>query len=173
MLIGLIVSKKIKFLWKNRKNFSFACHWGRKDDVAQKILTPQSSHGQIICSVDCRVQSGMSSFSMLPIVWAVGPRKWNFSVSYAHFLMNFCEFWPKYWSYIKMSNLQVVDLQKIMWVCFLYFFCGTVRFRENWIFHKNRSEISVTTLLNWYFGQYLEKYLSDNEVMDRCFVHWT
>ena len=90
LLVHLIDSfQKIRFSWKICKNSSFACHSERKNDVTPKILTPQSSHGQIICSVDCRVQSGMSSFSMLPIVWAVGPRKWNFSVSYAHFFDEF------------------------------------------------------------------------------------
>ena len=44
-------------------------------------------------------------------------------------------------------QLKVVDLQK-MRVCVQNFFCRTVHFRENWIFQENRSEISVTTLLN-------------------------
>ena len=89
MLIGPIVSEKIRFLWKIRENFSLGCPSERKNDVAQKIFTPQGCDGQIICSVDCREQNGISSFWMLPIVWAVGPRKWNFSVSGAHFLDDF------------------------------------------------------------------------------------
>ena len=65
---------------KIRKNFSFTSHSERKNDVAQKILTPRSYDWQIICSVDCREQNGILSFWMLPMVWAAGPRKWNFSV---------------------------------------------------------------------------------------------
>ena len=58
---------------KIRKNFSFTSHSERKNDVAQKILTPRSYDGQIICSVDCREQNGILSFWMLPMVWAAGP----------------------------------------------------------------------------------------------------
>ena len=85
MSIRLIVSEKIGFLWKIRENFSLGCHSERKNYVAQKIFIPQSCDGQIICSVDCREQNGISSFSMLPMVWAADPRKWNFSVSGTYF----------------------------------------------------------------------------------------
>ena len=47
--IGPIVSEKIGFLWKIRENFSLGCPSERKNDVTQKILTPQSYDGQIIC----------------------------------------------------------------------------------------------------------------------------
>ena len=134
-------------------------------------MIPQSCDGHMICSVDCREQNGIPSFSMLPMVWAAGPRKWNFSVFSRIFTEEFWRISAKLLVLAKNFQLKVIDLLKIMGVCFQYFFCRTVRFWENWIFHKNGSEISVTTLLNWYFGQYLEKYLSDNEVMDRCFVH--
>ena len=66
-----------------------------------------------------------------------------------------------------------------MGVCFQYFFCRTVHFWENSIFHKNRSEISILLThrnwylhRNWYFGQDFEKCYSDNEVLDRCFVQY-
>ena len=52
---------------------------------------PQSWDGQVIRLVDCREENGISSFSMLPIVWAAGPRRWNFSVfsHYEQILANF------------------------------------------------------------------------------------
>ena len=89
--IALIVSEKIGFLWKICENFSFGCRSEGKNDVAQKILTPQSCDGQIICSVDYSEQNGISSFSILPIVWAAGPRKWNFSVSHGFFTDEFSQ----------------------------------------------------------------------------------
>ena len=73
---------------KIHKHFSFGCHSERKNDVrlvTQKVLTLQSSGEQIICSVVCRKQNGLSSFSMLPMVWGAGPHKWNFLVSRAYF----------------------------------------------------------------------------------------
>ena len=45
-----------------------------KSHVTQKILIPQSCDVQMICSVDCREQNGILSFSMLPMVWAAGSR---------------------------------------------------------------------------------------------------
>ena len=83
--IALIVSKKIC------ENFSFGCRSEGKNDVAKKIVTPQSCDGQIICSVDYSEQNGISSFSILPMVWAAGPRKWNFSVSRAFFTDEFLQ----------------------------------------------------------------------------------
>ena len=95
--IGAIVSEKIGFLWKIRENFSFACHHKRKSYVTQKILIPQSCDGHMICSVDCREQNGIPSFSMLPMVWAAGPRKWNFLVFSCIFicLVIFFAMWTK------------------------------------------------------------------------------
>ena len=64
--IALIVSEKIGFLWKICENFSFGCRSGEKNDVAQKILTPQSCDGQMICSVDYSEQNGISATSIFP-----------------------------------------------------------------------------------------------------------
>ena len=83
--IGLIVSEKIGFLQKIRGNFSFGCHSERKNGVTKKIFTPLNCDGQIIFSAGFREQNGISSFSMLPMVWAEEPRKWNFSVLDAYF----------------------------------------------------------------------------------------
>ena len=66
-----------------RKKFSFTCHYERKNYVTRKILTPQTFGGQIICSVDCREQNGLSSSSMLHVVWSARPHNWNFLVSCA------------------------------------------------------------------------------------------
>ena len=41
--------------------------------VTQKVLTPQIWDGQMICSVDCRERNGVSSSSMIPMIWAPGP----------------------------------------------------------------------------------------------------
>ena len=95
LLIGGIVSEKIGFSWKIRENFSFGCRSEEKNDVAQKILTPQSCDGQMICSVDYSEQNGILSFSILPMVWAAGPHKWNFSVSGAFFSDKFLQILAK------------------------------------------------------------------------------
>ena len=63
--------------------------------MTQKILTPQRYDGQIICSVDCREQNGLSSFSMLPMVWGAGPHKCNFKVSRPYFLDEFFQILAK------------------------------------------------------------------------------
>ena len=70
---------------------------------------------------------------MLPMVLAVESCKWNFLVSGAYFLD---EFWPTYWSQIKMFNWKVVDIQKMVRFRFQYFSVGLFIFWETWIFYK-------------------------------------
>ena len=50
------------------------------------------------------------------------------------FWTNFSKFRPNYWWWIKKLNWIVLDLRKIMVVCFMYFCCRTVHFWE--IFEK-------------------------------------
>ena len=86
--------RKLDFRDKITKIF-FACYSDCKNDVAQKIFAPQSCDGEIICSVDCREQSGILSFSMLSTVWAAGPRKWNFLLFSRIFTDEFWRILPK------------------------------------------------------------------------------
>ena len=64
-------------------------------DVAQKIFTPKICVGEIISSVDLSEKNGISIFSILPMVSATGPCKWNFSVSRAFFTDEFAQILAK------------------------------------------------------------------------------